>query len=1405
MMRLDYTYCRIGNTRKEDLRNTNTFFRFRLHTFNPWLFAALLLLPNLLKGQCNTLICNQNVELKLGDNCAGSVNSYYLIQNNWQCGGPTTVTYYAPNGVAIGNSATGDYLGQTLSFQLKHNWSGLTCWGTVYVTDKKKPVITVPNVTLNCTEDASATALAAPVVTDNCSSNVSVSHQDTMLDFGCGYTGFAGYFDPANWEVCLPTNTNGDGGVDVTGAPNSILVEGASHSPLSTNPRYVTRFKIVIPTEGYVSFDWSSFGGSSFNSDAFYLTINNWCVQLTTETTQNGTYTTGLLQPGDVLSFEQTSDGNSNHINTLVSNFHFSTLAWKVIKRKWTATDQSGNTSYLTQTVTIKRASLSNVVFPPNRDGIAAPMLPCGAMADLAQTGVPFIDEDGNLATTTDQYGIGNGDCTFNITHEDQLIPTCEGSGLTLRKWFIIDDCTGNLLEHTQLIKSFDVTPPVVTCPPPSTVSTNGLGCFSTLTLPPATATDDCSSTINIEPQWAFGTGFGPFDQVQRGTHPVTYRATDACGNTATCTTAITVEDEIAPVVICDAVTVASLDSDGTALLNAQSVDDGTYDWCCISAYDIKRLNASDNAYAPTLSISCGDLNSPVEVRLRVTDCAGNTGYCDVQVVVEDQLAPAITPPATLTVDCDTDLSNLSQFGEPLVFDNCSFTLTHTSIQQFNYCGQGTLTRTWTATDPGGNVSTVQQVIHIINVSPWNVNGNQIVWPQDYSLDGCGVSTEPYDLPPLYALPVLAASNGCESVNVGHEDEIFWISEPACYKIFRTWKVVDWCQYVPNSGSTTGLWEHVQVIEVTDTEAPVFINPPVNVIGTGAANGCTGAVTLPMPQVTDCSNHVFITVTGDLGAGFQYNNIASGIYQMTYAAMDGCGNTTEHHFTVTIGDNQPPVATCSPGISVMLDADGEVPVDAEAFNAGSYDACSPASGLLFCFSPDPADEERIFDCGNIGMNPITLYVMDPGGNMAQCQSALLVLNNPSVCNVAGPNLKAGGQILNHAGQPVGGVTVSLAGVAATPETTQPGAGNYLFENIATGSDLTISPVKNTFPLNGVTTFDLIKIGDHILAVDPFDFAWQVIAADANGNGTVTAADMVAIQSLILLATTNFPNGVPSWRFVPSDFVFNNLYDPFGHPETITLSDLSADMLDANFLAIKMGDVTGNADPSAFTAPMEDREQRTFIFETADRYFKAGEFVEVVFENKKDQPVAAWQGTLDFNPRQLAFIEMNDIDNPAGELVFFTGFADLGAVTALDYSNPPAHRFSVSFQALNDGLLSEALQFSSRYTEAAAWETSEEKQSLQLVFKSSAPATAFSEASPNPFSLRTSLGIQLEQAAEIRLTVCDATGKVVFDKIRGFTAGSQAFELFKEELPGNGVYFYHISTDDETKSGRLVVF
>lgn len=151
------------------------------------------------------------------------------------------------------------------------------------------------------------------------------------------------------------------------------------------------------------------------------------------------------------------------------------------------------------------------------------------------------------------------------------------------------------------------------------------------------------------------------------------------------------------------------------------------------------------------------------------------------------------------------------------------------------------------------------------------------------------------------------------------------------------------------------------------------------------------------------------------------------------------------------------------------------------------------------------------------------------------------------------------------GTGIGGATILLEGTDTTATIMTNEDGLFITQLPRTSAyQLTFS--KNTDALNGVTTFDIVKIRRHILGLEPFDDNFKLVAADVNLSGSVTTFDMIEIQKVILGINSQFPNA-PSWGFVsPQGNLFNIL----------TLNDLQQDV-NLNIIGLKIGDVNYSAD------------------------------------------------------------------------------------------------------------------------------------------------------------------------------------------------------------------------------------
>jgi hypothetical protein len=154
------------------------------------------------------------------------------------------------------------------------------------------------------------------------------------------------------------------------------------------------------------------------------------------------------------------------------------------------------------------------------------------------------------------------------------------------------------------------------------------------------------------------------------------------------------------PTAICVGPFSIALDGTGQAGIDPDDIDNGSFDGC----------GAVTLSVSPNL-VTCADIG-PVLVTLTVTDMASNTNFCTTTVTVEDNLAPVLTCPSNITVNC-----TLPATGPPTAVDNCDVTPTISAPSDITVSSTGAncfvVARTWTATDDEGNVGSCTQTITV--------------------------------------------------------------------------------------------------------------------------------------------------------------------------------------------------------------------------------------------------------------------------------------------------------------------------------------------------------------------------------------------------------------------------------------------------------------------------------------------------------------------------------------------------------------------------------------------------------------------------------------------------------------------------------------------------------------------
>ena len=1053
------------------------------------------------------------------------------------------------------------------------------------------------------------------------------------------------------------------------------------------------------------------------------------------------------------------------------------------IRRTWLATDGSGNMSMCVQHIFLRRATLSQVIFPKHLDGNVLPALECGAddPKDLSITGQPMIE--GHILDNTTN-------CDLVVSYNDQQVPICGGARKLIRTWSVFDLCTEQFTVYAQIIRLLDTTPPVLTCPPNVTVSTFNTTCTAQVWLPQATAEDGCSGAT-VQANWQFGSGLGPFNNVPRGSYTVHYAATDGCNNSSTCQITVTVKDEKKPTALCESLVNVNLEEDGTVIVFAQTFDKGSHDNCGISQY---LVSLNDGPFDDFVSFDCADIGPNIPVTLMVVDDSGLSSQCVAYAKVKDPIQPGILCPSAVTIGCGQDFNNTALTGLPFATDNCgSATVSFTNQVNLNYCGNGTVLRTWKATDLSGNTATCHQVITVADNTPITV-----VFPEDQLYFECQPNTDPA----VTGEPIITGKD-CEQLQITHTDYFFYTAEPACFKLIRNWAVIDWCTYQPNAPGGAGFWEHTQVIEVRDTVAPVLTCPANMSVGITGQGGCQTFAAVPLPNVDDCSGQVHITNN----SFFAQNNIGPasgtyprGVHTITYTASDGCGNTSSCTMKLTVTDTHAPVPVCNNGVSVTIQQTGYVTVTPAMINNGSYDNCSPVSALVLQVSPNT------FDCQSLGSKTVTLTVTDEAGNSAFCQTTVVVQDNFNICT--GQNTaNIAGKLGREDGVPLFQKLVGLSGGISIAVHTDVD-GTFAFPNLPMGQSYTLTPTYNTKPLNGVTTYDLVIIRRHILNIEKLGSPYKMIAADVNKSGAVTTLDMVDIQKLILQVTTSFPNGNTSWRFVPASHVFPDPTNPFAQPfpENIYIETLNVNYWGQDFIGIKVGDVNNSANPANFDdGGSEDRSfGNSLVFSTKDIELVAGEVYAIPFVANPDTELAGFQFTIDFDENALAFEGIEEGASPLKRSDF--GLPDLvgaGAVT-VSWGNFEGKTwcreeamFTLLFRAKSHARLSDVLSINSRITPAEAYGgnffapagSGFEMLGVALQFEGDITNDfLLFQNNPNPFRHRTNVGFQLPTAAQVNMRIYDLHGKLVKIYEGHFPQGSHIVEINLSDAPHTGILF-----------------
>ena len=688
-----------------------------------------------------SISCPTNATVAAGANCTATLASYTAAATATDnCTANPTKT----QSPAAGTIITGTQIVTLTATDAAGNTG--VCSFSVTVADQTAPSISCPtNATVaagaNCTATL-ASYTAAATATDNCTANPTKTQSPaagtiitgtqivtlTATD-AAGNTGVCSFsvtvVDQSAPSISCPTNATVAAGANCTATLASYTAAATATDNCTANPT-----KTQSPAPGtslslgtqIVTLTATDAAGNT-GVCSFSVTVADQTAPSISCPT-NATVAAGANCTATLASYTAAATATDNctanptktqspAVGTTITGTQIVTL---------TATDAAGNTGVCSFSVTVVDQTAPSISCPSNATVAAG----ANCTATLASYTA--------AATATDN-------CTANPTKTQS---PAAGTSLSLGTQIVTltaTDAAGNTGVCSFSVTVADQTAPSISCPANATIA---VGSNCTAPLPnyatTATATDNCTANPTKTQSPAAGT------ILTTGTQIVTLTATDAAGNTGSCSFSVTIADQTPPTLICQNPTIF-LDANGNATLSVSQVNGGSFDNCGIAMLNLSKTTFNCSNIGPNSVLLSGD------------DINGNKGTCTATVTVFDPIAPVakcknttVQLPASGTIAvAPSTINNGSS-------DNCTFTLSLTP-GTFTCSNVGTNIVVLKATDASGNTSTCTAVVTVQdNNGPVAKCKNLTVYLDDLgqasitaadvnngSFDPCGISSMTID------------------------------------------------------------------------------------------------------------------------------------------------------------------------------------------------------------------------------------------------------------------------------------------------------------------------------------------------------------------------------------------------------------------------------------------------------------------------------------------------------------------------------------------------------------------------------------------------------------------------------------------------------------------------------------
>ncbi len=550
-----------------------------------------------------------------------------------------------------------------------------------------------------------------------------------------------------------------------------------------------------------------------------------------------------------------------------------------------------------------------------------------------------YLDAGGNATITAAMLDNGSSDaCGIASLTADQSSFDCSDLGpnsITLTA----TDNNGNSDQSISTVTVLDTISPIV-----SAQNINlYLDASGNATLAPGLVDNGSSDACGISARSVWPNSFSCSDV---GPNGVTLTVTDNNGNPKSGTAVVTVVDTVSPTVITQGVNVP-LDANGIAVINASAINNGSNDACGIAS-----ITSDPDTF------TCLE-TGPQTVTLFVTDVNGNTGTAQETVIIIETVPPiAVAQNINAYLDASGKVTITGAEIDGGSSDNCALGPMVAKPDSFDCSNIGPNNVWLVVSDLFGSKDSALSTVTVFDTIGPTVNTQ----PAVLFLDGTGNAV----------LSPWQVDNGSSDV-CGIATRSVFPNTFSCADTGSNTVVLTVTDIYGNSRSSS------EVVIVRDT-----IDPVPQTRNIDAYLNFSGLVTVDADSVDNGSSDE-CGISSKLLNPSSFNCSMVGPNSVLLFVSDPSGNIAAQSAIINVIDTFPPIVFTQ-NHTAYLDASGQVTIQGSDVDGGSVDVCGVDTLTV---SPNT------FNCGNIGLNSVTLTVTDLSGNTNTGPASVTVLDTVS--------------------------------------------------------------------------------------------------------------------------------------------------------------------------------------------------------------------------------------------------------------------------------------------------------------------------------------------------------------------------------------------------------------------------